>query len=83
MATKAIKGVDEEKWAAFKAVAAKNNMTVGELFNESVDVVEYRHAKSQWERILANRVSHPKGEWDEIEDKVKHFRKNFRFRAFK
>jgi hypothetical protein len=70
MATKAIKGVDEEKWAAFKALAAKSDMRVGEFFNESVEILERSKAKSQWERIMA----HVK--------RMREFRKNFRMRRF-
>ena len=51
MATKAIKGVDEKKWAEFKAIAAKEDDTMGELFNEAVDVLAEYKSKSQWERI--------------------------------
>ena len=46
MATKAIKGVDEKKWAEFKAIAAKEDDTMGELFNEAVDVLAKQKSRS-------------------------------------
>ena len=83
MATKALKGVSEDKWAEFKAIAANRDVSMGELFNEAVDALAKEKSKSQWERILANRVEHTPKEWAAIEKKVKDFRKDFELREFK
>jgi hypothetical protein len=82
MATKAIKGVDEEKWAAFKALAAKSDMRVGEFFNESVEILERSKAKSQWERIMEHVRKHPSKLTDADIKRMREFRKNFRMRRF-
>ena len=82
MATKALKGVSEDKWAEFKAIAANRNVSMGELFGEAVDALGKEKSKSQWERILAWKAKDPK-EVEGIVERIKGFRKGFELRRFK
>jgi hypothetical protein len=82
MVTKAIKGVEEGKWATFKALAAKKDKTVGELFNESVEIIDKQNAESQWEKILEHIKNHPSRLTDADVKRMREFRKRFKMRAF-
>ena len=82
MATKALKGVSDEKWAEFKAIAASRNMPMGELFNEAVDALAEEKSESQWEKLLSWKAKDPK-EVEGIEERIKEFRKGFKLRRFK
>ncbi len=82
MATKAMKGVDEEKWAEFKAIAVKEDVTMGELFNEAVDVLAKNRSKSQWERILDYVETHKSVLTESDIARMREFRKRFRMRRF-
>jgi hypothetical protein len=81
MATKALKGVSEEKWAQFKAIAAERDVTMGQLFNEAVDAVKEK--KSRWEIILANRIKgNSEKDWEEFRKITKEFRSRLKMRQF-
>lgn len=82
MATKALKGVSDDKWAEFKAIAASRDMPMGELFNETVDLLAKEKSKSQWERLLSWKANDPK-EVEGIEERIREFRKRFELRHFK
>ena len=82
MATKALKGVSENKWAEFKAIAANREVSMGELFNDAVDALAKEKSKSQWGRILAWKAKDPK-EVEGIVERIKGFRKGFELRRFK
>ncbi len=82
MATKALKGVSDEKWAEFKAIAASRDMPMGELFNEAVDVLAKEKSKSQLERLMEYMETHTSRLTDEDVKSMKEFRKNFRMRVF-
>lgn len=83
MATKAVKGVDEEAWNAIKSFAAKEGISMGEYFNELANDLKEVNSKSRWDKILASRVKHSEKEWAEIEKNITYFRKNFKMREFK
>lgn len=82
MATKALKGVSEEKWAQFKAIAAERDMSMAALFEKAVDAVKKDAAESRWKAILANRIRHTPEEWKEFEKKAKEFRHSLKMRSF-
>ena len=82
MTTKALKGVSEEKWAEFKAIAANRDVPMGELFNEAVDVLAKEKSKSQLERLMEYMETHTSRLTDEDVKRMKEFRKNFRMRVF-
>lgn len=83
MTTKALKGVSEDKWAEFKSIAARRGTTMGELFNESVDLIEKHKAKTQWKRIMEYVETHKPALTDEDLKRMKEFRKSFKMREFK
>ena len=82
MTTKALKGVSEEKWAEFKAIAASRNMPMGELFNEAVDVLAKGKSKSQWEKLQEYVETHTSKLTENDVRRMKEFRKRFRMRRF-
>ena len=82
MTTKALKGVNEEKWAEFKAIAASRDVLMGELFNQTVDILAKEKSESQWERILSWKAKDPK-EVERIGERIKKFRKGFELRRLK
>ena len=82
MATKALKGVSEDKWSEFKAIAASSDVSMGELFNDAVDALAKEKSKSQWESLLSWKAKDPK-EVEGIEERIKEFRKGFKLRRFK
>ncbi len=82
MATKALKGVSEEKWAEFKAIAANRDVSMGELFNESVDVLAKEKSKSQWERILEYVETHTSRLTESDVKRMREFRRRFQMRRF-
>ena len=80
MTTKALKGVSEEKWAEFKSIAAKNDMAMGELFNEAVDMLAKQKSKSQWERLREYVETHTSKLTESDIKRMKEFRKRFQMR---
>lgn len=83
MATKALKGVSDDKWAEFKALAAGHVVTMGELFNESVELIEKHKAKAHWKRIMEYVETHKPALTDADVRRMKEFRQRFRMREFK
>ena len=81
MATKAVKGVNEDAWNTLKSIASGEGLSMGEFFNRLAGQIR-NGGKSQWEKILDNRVEHTGAEWAEIEKRTRHFRKTFEFRRF-
>ncbi len=52
MTVKALRNVDEEKWAEFKAAAASRKMPMNKLFNEAVAALAKEKSKPQMEKLL-------------------------------
>ncbi len=76
---KTIKGVDQEIWAEFKSLAAKNNVPVGKLFRHLVE--EYQKNQSnEWKDILSMGKILSNQEAKEIENEVKRIRSERGFR---
>ena len=82
MATKALKGVSEDKWAEFKAIAASSDVSMGELFNNAVDALAKEKSKSQWERITEYVDTHTSKLTESDIKRMREFRKRFQMRRF-
>lgn len=82
MTTKALKGVSDEKWAEFKALAASKDVPMGELFNEAVDVLAKEKPKSQWEKIIGYVETHTSKLTEADIKRMREFRRRFRMRRF-
>ncbi len=82
MATKALKGVSEEKWAEFKAIAASRDVHMGELFNETVGALAKEKPKSQWEKIMEYVETHTSRLTEADIERMREFRKRFQMRRF-
>ncbi len=82
MTTKALKGVSDEKWAEFKAIAASRDMPMGELFNEAVDVLAKEKSKSQWENLQEYVETHTSKLTESDIKRMGEFRKRFQMRRF-
>ena len=82
MATKAIRGVDEEAWNILKAFAAERGKSMSSYFNELAGEIKTERAKSNWDKILFWKAKDPK-ETMEIEKRIADFRKDFRLRVFR
>ena len=79
METKTIKGVDEEIWMRFKALAARNRLPMGKLLT---DMVKEHEKKSEefWDKILhAGKILSDK-EAEEINKISRKIRKEKGFR---
>jgi len=77
---KTIKGVDEETWAEFKSLAAKNQLHAGSFFEKMVRHYE-QSTQSFWDRVLDEEVILSEEEGKAIEKVVHHIRKERGFRA--
>jgi len=79
MDVKTIKGVSENKWRTFKALAAEKNMLMGNLFEVMVDDYS-KHADSFWEKILNGEKILSDKEAEDISNISKSLRKERGFR---
>ncbi|PIN75037.1 hypothetical protein COV18_04735 [Candidatus Woesearchaeota archaeon CG10_big_fil_rev_8_21_14_0_10_37_12] len=77
---KTIKDVDEQAWAEFKSLAAKNNVKMGVFFKTMLN--EYKKSTNTfWERILNGEKILSDKEADEMEKVVVAVRKEHGFRV--
>ncbi|HLF54234.1 MAG TPA: hypothetical protein VI612_00750 [Candidatus Nanoarchaeia archaeon] len=76
---KNIKGIDEETWADFKSLAAKNKMKAAEMFKEMVKDFQ-EHTENFWEEIRAHKAICTPKEYAEIEKRMNAFRKEYGWR---
>lgn len=79
METKCIKGVDEETWKEFRALAIKNNIKMSILLKIMVNEFE-KNSKEFWREILSRKRSLTDEEADDIENIVRKIRKERGFR---
>ncbi|HLC53150.1 MAG TPA: hypothetical protein VJK03_01280 [Candidatus Nanoarchaeia archaeon] len=75
METKTIKGVDEETWARFKMLAAKNRITMGKLMKSMVREYEKKKTEEIWEKILHSGKILSDKEADNISEITRKMRK--------
>lgn len=79
MESKTIKGIRKEKWIEFKSLAAKKNVSLGELF--AIMLNEYRkRADFAWGEILKGEKILSDKEANDLEKAVVEVRKEREFR---
>ncbi len=76
---KTIKNVDENTWAEFKSLAAKNQVKLGMLFKTLVEEHE-RNSVAFWEDILGGEKILSDNEAEELQEVVHRLRKEYGFR---
>ena len=76
---KTIKDVDDATWAQFKSIAAQNNAKAGQMFKIIVDEYQ-KNAKGWWERVKSHKPIFSPKEYDEMERRMKAFRKEYGWR---
>ncbi len=74
-----MRNIKKTSWRKFKTRAANRGMSIGEYFDEIVE--ETKDAgKNPWDRILNRKRVFTDKELKEMEERMKEFRKDFRFR---
>lgn len=79
MEVKSIKGIGKEKWMEFKSLAAKRDVSLGNLFESMVEDYDKR-SDLVWEEILKGEKILSDDEAREIGESVKKIRKERGFR---
>ncbi len=82
MATKAIKGVDEDAWNILKSFAVREGVSMGAYLNELAKGLEEKKADAGWDKILSWKAKDPK-ETSGMAKRISEFRKGFGLREFK
>ena len=80
MATKALKGVDEEVWNRFKAQAASRGVDMAEYLGMIVEEAQKQNTKEWWNNLLSFIETHKSSLTDNDVARMKDFRKRFRMR---
>ena len=81
MATKAVKGVDEEAWNTLKSFAVREGVSMGSYINELVKGLEEKKADITWNKVLSWKAKDLK-ETSGMAKRISEFRKGFRLREF-
>ncbi len=77
---KNIKGLDDDTWAEFKSLAAQNRMKAADMFKVMVE--DYKsHTKNFWAEIRQHKRIFTDKEYEEIEKRMKAFRKEYGWRV--
>tara|TARA_Y100000294_G_C8432602_1_gene287480 strand:+ start:471 stop:728 length:258 start_codon:yes stop_codon:yes gene_type:complete len=76
---KTIKGVDDETWADFKSLAAKNSQSVGSFFNKLITFYK-KESKTFWDDILEGKPTLSKKEAEDLYNETILLRKERGFR---
>lgn len=76
---KTIKDVDENAWAEFKSIAARNKVKMGKLF-ESMLKDYNKQAEKKWDNILVHKKIISDNEASDMLSLVKDMRKEKGFR---
>ncbi|MBI2106345.1 hypothetical protein HYT56_05935 [Candidatus Woesearchaeota archaeon] len=80
MTLKTIKGINEESWAEFKSIAAKNKTKMGALFEKMLE--EYKKkSEESWKKILNGKKMLTDKEADDILKIIEKTRKEYGFRT--
>jgi len=76
-----IKNIDEENWRFLKVEAAKQNITLGELFNRLVEEHKSREEDMNisWQRIFSRPALLTKEEAKRMHKAIESFRREFSF----
>jgi len=80
MTTKTIKGVDDETWTEFRAMAVKSKMKTGELFKRMVELHK-REQDAAWDKILNHKSFLSDKEAEEMLRIVRASRREYGFRT--
>lgn len=80
MATKALKGVDEEVWNTFKAQAASRGVDMAEYFGMIVEDAQKQDTGRWWNDLLSFVKTHKSSLTDNDVARMRAFRKRFRMR---
>lgn len=80
---KTIKGVNDNTWSRFKAMAAENSKSMGEFFEDVVTSYTKKKEKNFWKDILTVREPLTKYEAEELRKTTKKLRKELGFRKIK
>ncbi len=76
---KTIKGIDEDTWAEFKGISARNKVKAATMFKLLIE--EYKsHTKHFWEEIFAHKPIFTPKEHAEIKKRVEEMRKEYGWR---
>jgi len=75
-----IKGVDDEAWAKFKSLAAKNQMKMGQMFERMVEKQKEQENKEFWDFILNGERLLSDKEAEEMLEVSRKNRKEYGFR---
>lgn len=79
MEIRSLKGVKEEKWMEFKSLAAKKNVSLGELF--AIMLEDYRRRSDfVWDRVLSGERILSESEAVKLEKTIEELRKDRGFR---
>jgi len=76
---KNIKGLDDETWADFKSLAAKNKMKAADMFRAMVKTYGQK-TTGAWDRIFKHKPIFTDKEYEEIERRIKSIRKEHGWR---
>ena len=79
-ATRTMKGIDDTTWKEFKTLAKSKKLTSGELFRYMIHTFEKRNTEEAWNKILNRKPSLTEKEADDMQKKVKEWRKERGFR---
>lgn len=74
-----MKGVEDEAWAEFKSLAAKNNLKAGQFFEKLVHFYK-ENTTAFWDTILSGRKIISDKEAAEMQKMVRELRKEKGFR---
>lgn len=80
MATKALKGVDEEVWHTFKAQAASRGVDMAEYLGIMVEETRTQNTRKWWKDLLSFIETHKSSLTDKDVDRMRAFRRRFRMR---
>ncbi len=80
MVTKALKGVDEGVWNAFKAQAASRGVDMAEYFGIMVEEAQKQDTRKWWNDLLSLIETRKSSLTDNDVARMKAFRKRFRMR---
>jgi len=75
-----IKGIDDEAWAKFKSLAAKNHMKMGQMFEKMVEKQKEQENKEFWDFVLNGERLLSDKEADELLEFTQQLRKEMVFR---
>jgi DNA repair photolyase len=80
MTLKTIKGINDESWAEFKSIAAKNKINMGKLFERMLEEYKKR-SEEAWKVILSGKKILSDKEAEDMKKIIEESRKDYGFRT--